>query len=59
MKLGYASIDERREAYERITGEDIRRAACEIFRPENLTLTIKGNKKKIDVERISELTASF
>lgn len=56
MQLGYSSIDERRAAYERITPEDIRRAACEIFRPENLTLTVKGNKKKIDVERINELT---
>lgn len=59
MNLGYRSIEERRAAYERITGEDIRRAACEIFRPENLTLTIKGNKKKTDIERITELSASF
>jgi predicted Zn-dependent peptidase len=59
MKLGYASIDERREAYRGITGENIRRAACEIFRPENLTVTVKGNKKKIDIERINELSASF
>jgi len=59
MQLGYSSIDERRAAYERITPEDIRRAACEIFRPENLTVTVKGNKKKIDIERINELTASF
>ena len=59
MQLAYPSIEERRAAYERITGEDIRRAACEIFRPENLTLTIKGNKKKIDIQRINELTRAF
>ncbi len=55
MQLSYPSIEARRAAYERITGEDIRRAACEIFRSENLTLTVKGNKKKIDVERIGAL----
>ena len=55
MRLGYSSLDERREAYASITPEDIRRAACEIFKPENLTVTIKGDKKKINSEKIEKL----
>ncbi len=52
MGLDYASIVERRAAYEKITPEDIRLGAREIFTPENLVLTVKGNKKKIDTDRL-------
>ena len=52
MKLPYSNVDERRAVYEKITPEDIRLGACEIFKPENLVLTVKGNKKKIDAERL-------
>ncbi len=55
MALGYGSLIERTAAYEKISPEDIRRGACEIFRPENLVLTVKGNKKKIDAPRLSEI----
>lgn len=55
MNLGYESIEARRQAYADVTPEDIRRAACEIFRPENLTLTLKGDKKKIDTESLSKI----
>lgn len=59
MELGYASLAERSAAYEKITPEDIRRAACEIFKPENLTLAIKGNKKSINSERIKAIISSL
>ena len=59
MKLGYTSLDERRAAYAAVTPEEIRRAACEIFTPENLTLTIKGNKKKINTEEIKKLISGL
>ena len=52
MGIDYASIEERRLAYEKITPEDIRLGACEIFKPENLVLSVKGNKKKIDADRL-------
>jgi len=52
LNLSYRTIDERRREYEKITPEDIRRGAEEIFTPENLVLTVKGNKKKIDTERL-------
>jgi len=55
MKLPYESLEERIKAYESVTPERIRAVACEIFRPENLTLTLKGKKKKIDTERIKTI----
>lgn len=59
MGLGYKSIDDRVKAYSSVTSEDIRRAACEIFRPENLTLTLKGNKKKIDTKRLEDIISNL
>ena len=57
MDLGYASIDERRSAYERISSEDIRRASEIIFSIDNLTLTMKGDKRKINTEKLSEIVS--
>ena len=55
MNLGYESIEARRQAYAEVTADDIRRAACEIFRPENLTVTLKGDKKKIDADSLEKI----
>jgi len=52
---GYKDVDDYREAYEKVTPERLRAVACKIFKRENLTLALKGNKKKIDSSRISEL----
>ena len=59
MKLGYATLEDRREAYRRVTPQEIRTAAREIFKPENLTLTLKGNKKKIDTGRLEAIIRSL
>ena len=59
MDNGYASLAERAERYRAVTPERIRNAAREIFRKENLTLTIKGNKKKIDTEKILGIIEGF
>ena len=59
MDLGYQSIDERRSAYESITPEDIRRAAGIIFTKENLTLTLKGDKKKTDTDALSRIVSKL
>lgn len=55
MKLPYKSLEERIEAYKNVTPERIREVACQIFRPENLTLTLKGRKKKIDTDKIKKI----
>ena len=59
MGLGYRSLDERIAAYRSITPERLRAVACEIFTPENLTLTLKGDKKKIDLEKLREIVFSL
>ncbi len=59
MDLEYPSLDARVSAYDSVTPEDISRAAGEIFRPENLTVTVKGNKKKIRVETIEKIIAEL
>lgn len=55
MNSGYRSIEERAEKYKAITPGRIKEVANIIFRPENLTLTVKGNKKKISTERLEEI----
>ena len=55
MNEGYRSVEDRAKRYSDITPERIREVASLIFRPENLTLAIKGNKKKIDVKRLEEI----
>ena len=52
MNMGFSSVEERRKCYAQVTREDIAALTKELFRPENLTVTIKGSKKKIIPERI-------
>ena len=56
MGATYASVEARREHYDSITESDIMRAAKEIFRPSNLTVTVKGDKRSIDTEQIKRIT---
>ena len=51
----YLSVDERKNRYENITAKRISEVATEIFRLENLTLTMKGKVKKTDKERINKI----
>lgn len=55
MDEGYGDIAERAARYERVTPERLREVAEILFTKENLTLAIKGNKKKIDTERLEEI----
>ncbi len=59
LDIGYASLEERREAYAKITPEIIREAADIIFRKENLTLTVKGKKRKIPEGEIISLIKEY
>ena len=59
MDEGYTSLDERRERYAMVTPERVRDAAREIFKKENLTLTMKGIRRKTDTEKINEILKSF
>ena len=55
VNSGYRSIEERAAKYKAVTPERIKEVANTIFRPQNLTLTVKGNKKKISVEKLEEI----
>ncbi len=55
MNECYLNIQDRAKRYASITPERIREVASLIFRPENMTLTLKGNKKKIDTEKLEEI----
>ena len=55
MDAGYSTLEDRIEAYRAVTAEKIRDTADALFRRRNLTLTIKGNKKKIDTNRLKEI----
>ena len=55
MDSGYESIEVRRSAYESVTPERLMELARMIFTPENLTLTVKGRKNKIDTEALREI----
>lgn len=55
MSLGYKTLDMRAEAYKCITPCEIKSVANEIFKSENLSLYIKGAKRKIDIEKIKEI----
>jgi predicted Zn-dependent peptidase len=55
MDAGYTDIQDRARSYAKVTPERIRDVALLIFRPENLTLTLKGNKKKIDTSILEEI----
>ncbi len=59
MNENYRDLYERKEKYMRVTPSDIRRAAMEMFSPENLSLVIKGNKKRIDTERIEKIIENY
>ena len=59
LNAGYGSIDERMEAYSSITPQRILDVAGEIFKPSNLTLTVKGKKSKINIESINNLLSEF
>ena len=55
MSMGYGSIEDRRRAYSEVTPERICEVMRELFRPENLTLTVKGDKSRVDTSRIREI----
>ena len=55
MQLPYRTVQDRISAYQNVSAERIREVACEVFRPENLTLTMKGKVKKTDKSRVEDI----
>ncbi len=55
MNMGYTDVAARTRAYAAVTPGRIRELCGIIFTPENLTFTMKGNKKRVDTARISQI----
>lgn len=55
MDMGYPDLDARTRAYASVTPERIREICRIVFTPDNLTFTMKGNKKRVDTEKIREI----
>lgn len=52
---GYGSFDERTESYRKVTKERMIEIIREIFTTDNLVLTFKENKKRIDIDSIRDI----
>ncbi|MBR3806238.1 MAG: insulinase family protein [Clostridia bacterium] len=59
MDEGYSTLEERASRYERVTPDDIRSVAKRLFAPENMTLAVKGNKKRINKSEIDNLILNY
>ena len=59
MASDYDSIEGRAALYKNITPERISELCDMIFCPDNLTLTVKGKKKRIDKERLERIIKDF
>ena len=55
LNRAYGSLDDRRRAYSDVTPERLRDIARIIFDKDNLTFTMKGKKKKTDLDKIREI----
>ena len=55
LKCGYSNIEDRKAAYQNVTVDRLNQVANEILRKENLTVTLKGQKKKVDVSALEKL----
>lgn len=55
----FKNISDQQKAYDEITPEMLRDTMRMIFAPENLTVAVKGKKRKIDKERLDNILAEY
>lgn len=55
LSESYGNIEERKAAYERVTTQRIMEMAGEIFKTDNLVVTLKAPKDKVDIRRIRQI----
>jgi predicted Zn-dependent peptidase len=56
---GYASVEEPPDLYRAVTPGRLMEIAREIFRPENLIVAVKAQRKKINVDKIKAIVAEL
>ena len=59
LNCGYSSVEERRAAYDAVSPEGLRAIANEIFNVKNLTLAVKGKRKRLDLERLKNILSNL
>ena len=59
LECGYENIEDRKEAYRGVTAKRLNQVANEILRKENLTVTLKGQKKKINTDELEKLVKNL
>ena len=57
--LNYDSVEKKIKIYESVCEEDLNKARIEIFRKKNLTLSIKADKKTVDLNRLEEIISKL
>lgn len=55
----YRTVEDRIAEYAAVTAESVREVAGRIFRRENLTLTVKGKRTRIDQKRLSDIISKL
>ena len=53
LGAGYGSLAQRKETYRAVRAEDVAAFAEELFRPQNLTVCVKGRKDRLPLSKIS------
>ena len=52
LNCGYRSTEDIKNSFRAVRGERLNELARKVFKPNNLVIAIKGNKKKIDIDAI-------
>ena len=59
MEQNYKNLDAHINAYQSVTPEEMQRTMKTVFAPENLTVTVKGKKRKIDKEKLESILREY
>ncbi len=59
MEQNYKNLDSHINAYKSVTPEEMQRTMKTVFVPENLTVTVKGKKRKIDKEKLENILREY
>ena len=59
LNCEYTDIDDRIKAFASVTAEDLTQIAVDVLKKDNLVVTLKGNKKKIDLNKIRSIVSKI
>lgn len=59
MEQNYKNLDAHINAYQSVSPEQMQRTMKTVFAPENLTVTVKGKKRKIDKDKLESILKKY